>query len=168
VTHKLLFDMKKMAAPLKKIEAFSLVEALVTITIIGIITFLALPNVVNVRKDTEDAAAQAKAEALNIALVSYVQKFGRDSQQAQDWNALTGSSDAERNARYALLREFLSFPPNTYRDYVGDGYNINIEAVNINPSVGGGPALGIVNPAGVQAGAAGKFVATPISVNVGN
>jgi type II secretory pathway pseudopilin PulG len=139
-----------------KLKAFSLVEALVTITIIGIITFLALPNVINVRRDTEESAARAKAEALNIALVSYVQKFGRDSAQAAQWNAIQGAADAQRNARYQLLREFLSFPPNTYRDYMGSGYNVNIEAININPTVGGGPALGRL--AGAPDGTPDKIV----------
>jgi type II secretory pathway pseudopilin PulG len=143
----------------KSVFAFSLVEALVTITIIGIITFLALPNVINVRQDAEESAANSKAEALNIALVAYVQKFGRDSAQAAQWNGLTGVSDAQRDQRYQLLREFLSFPPNNYRAYMGAGYNANIEAININPSAGGGPALGRL--AGAAAGAPDKIIVVP-------
>jgi prepilin-type N-terminal cleavage/methylation domain-containing protein len=140
-----------------RFSGFSLIEALVTITIIGIITFLALPNVLSVRKDAEDSTARAKAEALNIALVAFVQKYGRDSARAVQWNGLQGTTDNERNERYKLLREFLSFPPNTYRDYMGVGYNANIEAIVINPTAGGGPALGRLPNAAV--GSPEKIVA---------
>ena len=55
---------------------FSLVEVLAAVAIIGIITFLAMPNIIAVKQDSENNLAISRAEALNIALVTFVQTNG--------------------------------------------------------------------------------------------
>ena len=60
-------------------RAFSLVEVLAAVAIIGIITFLAMPNIVAVKQDSETNLAISRAEALNIALVTLLQSNGREN-----------------------------------------------------------------------------------------
>ena len=64
-----------------QLRAFSLVEVLAAVAIIGIITFLAMPNIVAVKQDSETNLAISRAEALNIALVTLLQSNGRNSTQ---------------------------------------------------------------------------------------
>ena len=49
-------------------RGFSLIEALATVAIIGIITFLAIPNIVKMRSDGERNMAVARAEAFNLGI----------------------------------------------------------------------------------------------------
>ena len=50
-----------------KENGFSLVEVLAAVAIIGIITFLAIPNIVAVKQDSETNMAISRAEArLNV------------------------------------------------------------------------------------------------------
>ena len=57
----------------EKKQGFSLVEVLAAVAIIGVITFLALPNIIAVKQDSETNLAISRAEAMNLALVSYIQ-----------------------------------------------------------------------------------------------
>ncbi|MDB6140850.1 MAG: hypothetical protein JWO94_3922, partial [Verrucomicrobiaceae bacterium] len=82
--------------------AFSLVELLATVAIIGIITFMAIPQVTRMRSDAERNLAIARAESLNLAVASMIQIRGR-SQASLDW---AGKDD---NAHYALVTPYLSF-----------------------------------------------------------
>jgi hypothetical protein len=45
--------------------------------IIGIIIFLAIPNIVRVREDSERNLAIARAEALNMGMASFMQANGQ-------------------------------------------------------------------------------------------
>ena len=83
--------------------AFSLVEVLAAITIIGIITFLAVPNIVRVKQDSEDNLARARAESLNMAMAAYVQAVGTNAAQSS-WSAAGSDS-----ARYLLVRQYIAF-----------------------------------------------------------
>ena len=83
-------------------RAFSLVELLASVAIIGIIAFLAIPHVSNMRADGERNLAIARAEALNMAIASLIQTRGR-TQASLDW---AGKTDAQR---YDLLRPYLGF-----------------------------------------------------------
>lgn len=99
-------------------RAFSLVEVLAAITIIGIITFLAIPNIVQVKRDGEDSLARARADALNIAAAAYYQSVGRSTADTA-WSGNTDSS-----ARYLLVRPYLAFAPATLSDFMPRGYSI--------------------------------------------
>lgn len=106
-------------------NGFSLIEALATVAIIGIITFLALPNVVRAREDAELNMAVARAEALNMAIASYVQSRGFDS-AASSW----ASADDDA-ARYGLLANYLAYAPLTLDEFVPVGYGVVFPATGL-------------------------------------
>jgi len=98
-------------------SAFSLVEVLAAITIIGIVTFLAIPNIVRIKQDGEDNLARARAESLNMAIASYVQVVGTNTAQS-NW------SGASADARYALIRSYISFSESSLSAFTPSGYTI--------------------------------------------
>ncbi|MEM7698119.1 MAG: type II secretion system protein [Verrucomicrobiota bacterium] len=107
-------------------RAFSLVEVLAAVGIIGIIAFLAIPNIVAIKQDSERNLAISRAEALNMAVVSYIQANGRE-------NVSSSWSSANANTRYTRLIPYLSFAPATLAEYTPGGYTItlptNLEAL---------------------------------------
>lgn len=70
-------------------KGFSLVEVLAVIAVIGLVTFLAIPNIVRFREDGEHSIAISKAEELNTAVMTYYFKVGNST-------AWTESNDAGR------------------------------------------------------------------------
>jgi len=106
---------------MKKTEcAFSLVEVLAAVAIIGVITFLALPNIIAVKQDSETNLAISRAEAMNLALVSYIQSYGRTN-ATNTWAAQTSDQ-----TRYSLLASYLAFAPAEISDYMPSGYSISL------------------------------------------
>ena len=103
-----------------KQHAFSLVEVLAAVAIIGVITFLALPNIIAVKQDSETNLAISRAEAMNLALVSYIQSYGRTN-PTNTWQA-----QASDQMRYALLASYLAFAPAQVSDYMPSGYAISL------------------------------------------
>lgn len=85
-------------------RGFSLVEMMACVSIIGIISFMAIPSVTRMRSDSERNLVIARAQALNLAQASFVQMRGR-TQAALLWTA--AGSD---KARYELLLPYLSYP----------------------------------------------------------
>ncbi|MAS93027.1 MAG: hypothetical protein CMO55_07495 [Verrucomicrobiales bacterium] len=102
-------------------KAFSLVEVLAAVGIIGIIAFLAIPNIVQIKQDSERNLAISRAEAVNMAIVSYIQSNGKDT-VASGW---TSKSNQER---YAALIPYLSFAPAALTDFTPAGYTITLPA----------------------------------------
>lgn len=100
------------------IRGFSLVEMMACVSIIGIIAFMAIPSVTRMRGDSERNLAIARAESLNLAQASYIQVRGR-TQAALDWTAAATS-----DARYLLLRPYLSFAESTLSLYMPSGYSV--------------------------------------------
>lgn len=98
-------------------NAFSLVEILVVLVILGTVLFLAIPNIVQVRSDSEDNLARSRAEALNVATAAYFQSVGRQAASAAWTNA------ANNEARYALVSPYLAFAPSTLSAYMPTGYS---------------------------------------------
>ena len=101
-------------------KGFSLVEVLATVAIIGIITFLAIPNIVAVKQDSETNMAISRAEALNIAMVSYVQANGHEN--ASDY----WGNEVNAQGRYSLLSSYLAFAPSSLFEYMPSGYQITL------------------------------------------
>lgn len=93
-------------------RGFSLVEMMACVSIIGIISFMAIPSVTRMRGDSERNLVIARAQALNLAQASYVQVRGRTA-AALEWTA--AGSDA---ARYNLVRPYLSYPENTVGEFL--------------------------------------------------
>lgn len=105
-------------------RAFSLVEVLAAVGIIGIIAFLAVPNIVAIKQDSERNLAISRAEAINMSIVSYIQANGRD-------NVAAAWSSADNQGRYATLIPYLSFAPATIAEYTPNGYTITLPG-NLN------------------------------------
>jgi len=98
--------------------AFSLVEVLVAVALIGILVFIALPNIVQVKDDSETHLAISRAEALNMGIASYIQSRGLTTAHA----AWQGAANDE--ARYTLIAPYLSFAPGTLAAFTPDGYGL--------------------------------------------
>lgn len=105
---------------------FSLVEVLAAITIIGIITFLAVPNIVRVKQDAEENLARARAETLNMAIAAYVQALGTNVAQS-NWS---GAGNA--NARYLLIAPYIAFAETNLTAFTPAGYT-NTLPTTISP-----------------------------------
>lgn len=113
-----------MNAHSKSTRAFSLVEVLAAVGIIGIIAFLAIPNIVAIKQDSERNLAISRAEAVNMAIVSYIQSNGKS-------NVATSWTTKNNQARYAELIPYLSFAPATIVEFTPGGYTITLPA-NLN------------------------------------
>ncbi|MDZ4289514.1 MAG: type II secretion system protein [Prosthecobacter sp.] len=103
-------------------RGFSMVEMLACVSIIGIISFLAIPSITRMRSDSERNLAIARAESLNLAQATLVQVRGR-TQAGIDWTG-AGSTDA----KYNLLRPYLSYAETTISAYLPAGYSITFPA----------------------------------------
>lgn len=112
-------------------KGFSLVEVLAAVGIIGIIAFLAIPNIVAIKEDSERNLAISKAEAVNMAIASYIGAKGRDT-------AITDYAAANtENKRYKQLTPYLSFAPNKLNDYKPNGFTLNLpnDLTNLSKTV---------------------------------
>lgn len=99
-------------------RGFSLVEMMACVSIIGIIAFMAIPSVTRMRSDSERNLAIARAESLNLAQANLIQVRGR-TQASLDWAGASGN-----DAKYTLLRPYLSFAETTLTAYMPSGYSI--------------------------------------------
>jgi prepilin-type N-terminal cleavage/methylation domain-containing protein len=100
---------------------FSLVEVLAAVAIIGILVFIAIPNVIQSRRDAEEHFAIGRAEALNSSMSNYIQANGR----ANASMAWAGKTNTER---YSLVSGYLAYAPNTIADYQPNGYAFTLPA----------------------------------------
>ncbi len=104
----------------RRYTGFSLVEVLVAVALVGVIVFLAIPNIVQVKDDSETHLAIARAEALNLATAAFVQAKGKSVANS----AWSGATDDP--ARYALAAPYLAFAPATLAGYVPGGYGMDL------------------------------------------
>lgn len=88
------------------------------VAIIGIITFLAIPNIIRIKSDGEQSLAISRAEALNMAMASYLQAKGTATATNQ-WASLTTDSD-----KYSAVAPYVAFAP-PYANYMPSGYTVS-------------------------------------------
>jgi len=112
--------MKSLFAISRK-AGFSLVEVLAAVAIIGILVFIAIPNVVQSRRDAEEHFAIGRAEAMNSSISQFIQANGR----ANAGVAWAGKTNAER---YALVKGYLAYAPTVITDYQPNGYTFTLPA----------------------------------------
>jgi prepilin-type N-terminal cleavage/methylation domain-containing protein len=105
-------------------RGFSLIEMLAAVAIIGVISFLAIPNIVKMRSDSERNMAIARAESVNMAMATFIQVRGR-TQAATDWAAA-----ASAQAKYALVAPYLSYSETNLVDYIPNGYSITFNTID--------------------------------------
>jgi prepilin-type N-terminal cleavage/methylation domain-containing protein len=105
-------------------RGFSLIEMLAAVAIIGVISFLAIPNIVKMRSDSERNMAIARAESINMAMATFIQARGR-TQAETDWTA-AGTAQA----KYALVAPYLSFSETNLTDYIPNGYTITFNTID--------------------------------------
>jgi prepilin-type N-terminal cleavage/methylation domain-containing protein len=98
--------------------AFSMVELLAAVAIMGIIAFMAIPSITKMRSDAERNLAISRVESLNIAMASFVQAEGRSRAENQ-WQS------ASNAAKYTLLRPYLAFAEDTIGRFMPSGYSAN-------------------------------------------
>jgi len=94
--------------------AFSLVELLVVITILGVVLYFAFPNIVQMRSDSEASLARARAEMLNLAAAAYFQAVGDRTTAKANWSS--AGSDANRYT--SLLKPYIAFPTDTLTGFM--------------------------------------------------
>ena len=121
-----------------RLRGFSLVEMIACVSIIGIIAFMAIPSVTRMRGDSERNLAIARAESLNLAQASYIQVRGR-TQAALDWVAASSN-----DAKYALLRPYLSYAETTLTAFMPTGY-----LVTFPPSITSMTKVSLTSPTGI-------------------
>jgi len=109
----------------QKAIAFSLVEVLAAITIIGVVVFLAVPNIIQIREDSEENLATARAASLDVAISSFIQANGRAS-------ANTLWSGTNNAGRYNLLLPYLGFAEGSLSAFEPNGYDFTLPA-SISP-----------------------------------
>jgi prepilin-type N-terminal cleavage/methylation domain-containing protein len=97
---------------------FSMVELLATVAVIGIISFLAVPQVTRMRTDAEETLAISRAEALNLAMANLIQTRGR-ARAITDW-----TDAASNDGRYLLLRPYIAFAEGSLAAYLPGGYTV--------------------------------------------
>jgi prepilin-type N-terminal cleavage/methylation domain-containing protein len=105
-------------------RAFSLVEMLAAVAIIGIISFLAIPNLVKMRSDSERNIAIARAEAINMGMATFIQVRGR-TQAASEWTA--SSTD---QLKYAKIAPYISFSEATLQNFLPNGYTVTFRRID--------------------------------------
>lgn len=106
------------------IRGFSLVEMMACVSIIGIIAFLAIPSITRMRADADKNLAISRAEALNLAQATFIQAKGRTEATLQ-WNN-AGANNHE--ARYTLLRPYLSYAEPKLATFLPSGYTLTFQA----------------------------------------
>jgi prepilin-type N-terminal cleavage/methylation domain-containing protein len=106
----------------KSKPAFSLVELLVVVAVLGVILFFAFPNIVQVKSDSEKDLAKARAETLNLAAAAYFQAVGNNV-------AATNWANKSAEQRYQLITPYIAFPAASLSNFLpSSDYSVTFDA----------------------------------------
>jgi prepilin-type N-terminal cleavage/methylation domain-containing protein len=117
---------KLMRAQVLKVAGFSLVEVLTATVLLGILSFIAIPNIVRMKQDGEVNLAISRAEAVNMAMAAFIQSQGRTTANGA-WEDADDAAD-----RYGLIKPYLAFAPDAFADYMPGGYEITLPTSLVN------------------------------------
>ena len=100
------------------------IRRLTSLVVLGFLSaampvFLALPSTVTVFP-AETNLSIARAEAMNVAMVNFIQSGGR-SNAIEEWARVRGDQE-----RYELLRPYLAFAPDEFEDYMPAEYALTL------------------------------------------
>lgn len=101
---------------------FTLVEVLVVLAVLGLALLFVQPNAARARTEAETALMRQRAALLEGAMAQYEGVVGEAAAGA----AWSGAANDE--ARYALVRSFLAWPPPTLADYAVRGFVVQFGA----------------------------------------
>jgi len=107
-------------------RGFSLVEILTATVLLGILSFIAIPNIVRMKEDGEVNLAIARAESVNMAMAAFIQAQGRSAAVSAWGDADSGSE------RYDLIKPYLAFAPDAFADYMPGSYEVVLPASLVN------------------------------------
>lgn len=110
-------------------KAFTLIEVLVAVAVIGILLFMALPNSAKVKSTAEDNSMKMRAMAMTTAKIEFVRDAGITTAASAWTNAPTNQ------AKYDLLRAYIQYAPATLQDYSTLGYSIDPGATVNDPVI---------------------------------
>ncbi len=120
----------KLASPTSPVRrGFTLIEVLAAITIIGIMVFLAIPNITAVRRDAEENMAVTKASMLNVALSSYIQSVGIAEAKVQFLGIANGTSSDKNGMRYDKIKGYLTYSTANLSGFMPSGYTATLPDV---------------------------------------
>jgi len=92
--------MKRITAKPTKKKAFTLVEVLIVITIIGILTTIAIPEFLQAKEESEQASADAIAKTLNEGI--------KRAELDDNTDPVLEGSNAEAAAAYLLDQGYVT------------------------------------------------------------
>lgn len=97
---------------------------LTAVAIIGVVSFLAIPNFVRMREDSERDMAIARAESLTVAMATMIKTKGL-GQAVSEWNSASNVQN-----KYAKLLPYLVFADNTLTNYIPTGYTVTFSTID--------------------------------------
>ncbi len=116
-------------------KAFTLVEMIIVVVLIGLVSTLAVGGFQNIQKDARKRTIAARAQQLNIAKQQYISEFGRLSAEtvwaspAGQISLISGQTssgcalDSER--RYNLLKRYIERPQAYLSDCMPEGTTLS-------------------------------------------
>jgi prepilin-type N-terminal cleavage/methylation domain-containing protein len=109
-------------------RAFSLVELLVTITIIAVVSGLGLLAFIQTRDNARKSTLQARIRQFNIAKQQFVSDFGRlqakaawDNPPSPQYDVIPGQDNTIDERRYNILKRYIERPQQNLKEVVPEG-----------------------------------------------
>jgi len=105
-------------------RGFSLMEMVTACSVLGFITFMAIPNAMKLRDEAERDHAIARAEAIHVAMSTLIQVKGHGT-AVSEWK----SASSVQN-KYAKLVPYLPYSEATLTNFMPSGYTITFGTIS--------------------------------------